>query len=85
MPTRDAVLDLVREFGYSAAVLRPHFSDYTGAETYRTGGARAFLCSKQTELSLLDADVEMKGRRNSLRNAFWFAAEKMPRFSRTNA
>jgi SAM-dependent methyltransferase len=51
VPSRAAVLDLVGQFGYDAAVLRPNFTDYEGAEEFRTGGRRAFLCARRSPLA----------------------------------
>jgi SAM-dependent methyltransferase len=50
VPTRTAVLDMVRVLGYQAAVLEPSFSDYTGAEDFQAGTRRAIICSKRTPL-----------------------------------
>ncbi len=57
-PTRKAILDIVQHLGYSAIVLKPHFSNYLGAEEYKTGQRRAFVCAKQTDLANLHAPVE---------------------------
>lgn len=56
-PTRTAVLEMVRQFGYHAVVLRPNFTDYTGATDYKDGYRRAFICAKRTDLTTLDADT----------------------------
>lgn len=64
VPTRGAVLDLVRQFGYSGAILKPDFrnpkgiADYRGAQDYRKGHRRVFMCAKKTDLSLLDVEIE---------------------------
>ncbi len=50
VPSRSAVREMVRQFGYDSRVLAPRFSDYTGSRDYRAGGRRAFLCSKETPL-----------------------------------
>jgi SAM-dependent methyltransferase len=57
-PTWEAVHDLARQFGYSTAALRPRFEDYEGAQDYRNGRRRAFLCAKQTEVARVPAEVE---------------------------
>jgi hypothetical protein len=57
-PSRGAVLAMVRSLGYEAVVLAPHFSDYAGAEDFRLGHRRAFVCSKRTNLADLHAEVE---------------------------
>jgi tRNA (mo5U34)-methyltransferase len=45
-PTKKAVLDIVTSLGYDGVVLRPDFSNYTGAADYQSGERRAFLCTK---------------------------------------
>jgi len=57
-PTRQAVLDLVQQFGYSTRVLKPRFTDYTGSLEYRLGARRAFLCAQHTDLAAWSLDVE---------------------------
>jgi hypothetical protein len=52
-PTRAAILDMVHQFNYHTVVLRPSFSDYTGATGYKIGSRRAFICAKQTDLTSL--------------------------------
>ena len=49
-PSRAAVLELVRQFGYRAAVLRPNFSDYEGADDFQSGLRRGFLCARHSAL-----------------------------------
>ena len=58
VPTRTAVLDLMRQFGYRAVVLTPRFSDYTGARDYRDNYRRAFIGAKESDLMGLTAEVE---------------------------
>jgi tRNA (mo5U34)-methyltransferase len=55
LPTGTAVSEMAHQFGYRTAELRADFTDYTGADDYRQGKRRAFICSKQTDLSLLKA------------------------------
>lgn len=57
-PTLTAVIEMVRAFGYHGLVLRPAFDDYTGAEDFREGSRRAFLCARKTGLSLLAGQAE---------------------------
>jgi SAM-dependent methyltransferase len=57
-PTRGAVLDMVRQVGYRAVVLRPDFDDYTGADDFRVGRRRAFVCAKQTPLEGLPVEPD---------------------------
>ena len=64
VPTRKAVLDLVRQFGYSAVTLKPDFRnrqgdpDYRSAQDYKNGSRRVFLCAKKTKVTRLNAEVE---------------------------
>ena len=53
-PSRLAVLDLARVHGYESLVLRPAMTDYTGAEDYRLGQRRAFICTKRTALHRIE-------------------------------
>jgi tRNA (mo5U34)-methyltransferase len=55
-PTRRAVVRLAEQFGYGTVVLRPRFTSWEGADRYREGSRRAFICSKQTPLEGLDAE-----------------------------
>ena len=64
-PTKQAVRDLVEEFGYSVSVLEPHFRNEKGelelmGGGFRNGRRKAFVCAKKTDLSHLPADVEPK-------------------------
>jgi SAM-dependent methyltransferase len=49
-PTRGAVLALARQFGYSAVVLKPSFTNWEGCYDFRARFRRAFLCSKRSPL-----------------------------------
>jgi len=57
-PTKEAIRDMVRPFGYQAVVLRPQFRDYIGSRRYEVGLRRAFLCAKKTDLSKLRVSIE---------------------------
>jgi SAM-dependent methyltransferase len=46
VPTREAVIDLAGELGFSAVPLAHSFSDYTGLADYQRGRRLAFVCSK---------------------------------------
>jgi 2-polyprenyl-3-methyl-5-hydroxy-6-metoxy-1,4-benzoquinol methylase len=64
-PTKQAVCDLVEEFGYSVSVLEPLFRNEKGelewmGRGFRIGRRRALVCAKKTELSHLSAEVEPK-------------------------
>jgi hypothetical protein len=50
-PTRDAMRDMVRQFGYETVVLRPNFDSYEGSEDFRDGRRRGFLCARRTDLA----------------------------------
>lgn len=58
-PTRAAVLDMVGQFGYRAAVLEPRFSSYVGAEDFRLGQRRAFVCARCTPLDGLPVESDV--------------------------
>lgn len=51
VPTRDAVIELTAACGYAGVCLRPSFESYEGAEDYRDGHRRAFLCAKRSDLT----------------------------------
>lgn len=57
LPTRQAVFDIVQQFGYNIVMLKPKFKDFTGAEDYKTR-RRAFLCAKKTQFVNLSAEEE---------------------------
>jgi 2-polyprenyl-3-methyl-5-hydroxy-6-metoxy-1,4-benzoquinol methylase len=57
-PTKGAIRDIVRNFGYQAVCLKPQFTDYTGSLRYKIGRRRAFLAAKKSDLSRLRAPVE---------------------------
>jgi tRNA (mo5U34)-methyltransferase len=64
-PTKQAVRDLVEEFGYSVSVLEPLFRNEMGelewmGRGFRSGRRKAFVCAKKTDLSHLPAEVEPK-------------------------
>jgi SAM-dependent methyltransferase len=58
-PSRGAVLEMLRDVGYDADVLRPGFDSYEGAENYRLGTRRAFVASKNTPLAGLDVETRL--------------------------
>lgn len=51
-PTKRAVIDMARAFGYEIVPLEPHLSDWTGARSYRHGRRKAFIAAKRTPLEL---------------------------------
>jgi len=46
VPTREAVIDLAGEFGFSTVPLAHSFTDSTGLADYQRGRRLAFICSK---------------------------------------
>jgi len=58
-PNREVVLDFARQFGYSAIVLKPNITDYSGMIDYEIGRRRAFMCAKKTDLGSLARDREI--------------------------
>jgi SAM-dependent methyltransferase len=72
-PTRQAVLDLVQQFGYQAIVLQPRFTDYAGSIEYRVQSRRAFLCAKKSDLSRVTAPLETWGVNALAGNLQWAA------------
>lgn len=57
-PTRQAIIDMTREVGYQTQILQPTYSNETGIDGYRQGYRRAFISTKQSDLSKLDVPVE---------------------------
>jgi hypothetical protein len=62
-PTKQAVRDLLEEFGYSVSVLEPLLLNEKGelewmGRGYRIGRRKAFVCTGKTDLSHLPAEVE---------------------------
>jgi SAM-dependent methyltransferase len=55
LPSREAIVELAREFGYQTVALAHAMGDYAGVEDYRRGQRLAFVCSRQTALAGLDA------------------------------
>ena len=53
LPTRRAVIEMAQMFGYQCVELEPRFTDYSGADDFRTGRRRAYICSKATTLAPL--------------------------------
>ena len=58
-PTQAAVLEMVRQFDYQAAILKPMFTDYTGGADYADGSRRAFVCAKVTDLAGLHVELDL--------------------------
>jgi 2-polyprenyl-3-methyl-5-hydroxy-6-metoxy-1,4-benzoquinol methylase len=53
IPTRQAIFDLARQFGYRSVALAHDITDYTGMADYRARERAAFICSKSTPLDAL--------------------------------
>lgn len=67
-PTKKAIEDMVRLFGYDVVMLKPRFSNYTGCRDYREGRRRAFLCAKTTQLQASNLETEPIRARPGLRD-----------------
>jgi SAM-dependent methyltransferase len=72
-PTRRAVIDMVRPFGYTVAVPKPRFTDWEGSADYRLRKRRAFLCAKQTELASMPIEGESTSFTTQLLDALLLA------------
>jgi len=57
-PTQQALGDMVGQFGYSIAVLKPRFKDWSGSPEYRFGQRKAFICAKRTNVAALRVPTE---------------------------
>jgi hypothetical protein len=57
-PSKLAVVEMSRQFGYRSVMLKPRFDDYEGAHVYKKGTRRAFICSRKTDISPLAVDSE---------------------------
>ena len=66
VPTKRAVLGMLQQHGYTAAMLRPHSGLRSAEPDYRAGRRKAFLCSKETNLSNLPVAVERVNLRSEL-------------------
>lgn len=51
LPTRQAVVELVAQFGFEALALAHNITDYAGLSDYRRERRLAFICSKDTSLA----------------------------------
>lgn len=61
VPTRQAVVELAAEFGYTVVPLARNMTDYTGMDDYRTGRRLAFVCSKGPALDVLSREPPTAG------------------------
>jgi hypothetical protein len=76
-PTKSAVVEMVRQFGYDVATLRPGFTDWTGAEDYRSAARRAFVCSRRTPLGGFPQPVEPEAARSTYHKALRFLLKRV--------
>jgi len=51
VPSREAVIELARNFGFDAVPLAYNITDYTGLEDYQRRQRLAFICSRRTSLA----------------------------------
>jgi 2-polyprenyl-3-methyl-5-hydroxy-6-metoxy-1,4-benzoquinol methylase len=56
IPTRHAVLDLAKQFGFNCVALAPNITDYTGMDDYRTMQRASFICSRTVSLDRLASE-----------------------------
>jgi SAM-dependent methyltransferase len=74
LPTKQAVVDLVAQFGFRTTVLKPEFSDWEGSADYRRGERRGFICTRGDRWSLKDVAAEpLTGWTRSANTAEWIA------------
>jgi tRNA (mo5U34)-methyltransferase len=78
-PTRQAMVDLATAMGYEVAILKPRFTDYSGARNYRQGRRRAFICAKRTPLDRLRVPTEPTSTLGHLGDYAWLARDVVPR------
>lgn len=73
-PTARAVFDIVEQFGYSALMAKPRFSDYVGSRDYQLGQRRAFICAKGPLPSrAFESEPVRNPRSRALQTATWLA------------
>lgn len=78
-PTKQAVVDMARAFGYDVLVLKPRFTDYTGARKYRHGRRKAFLCAKKSSLDAVAHRAEPEESPLArARELAWLALDSAP-------
>jgi SAM-dependent methyltransferase len=53
VPTRDAVIELARQFGFKTVPLAQNITDYTSMDDYRSHRRLAFICAKTTPLGAI--------------------------------
>jgi SAM-dependent methyltransferase len=55
LPTRRAVLDVAKQFGYKAEILPLALDNFAGMGDYQAGKRATYVCAKQTSLHVLGA------------------------------
>jgi 2-polyprenyl-3-methyl-5-hydroxy-6-metoxy-1,4-benzoquinol methylase len=62
LPTKLAVVESAKQFGYDTLILKPPVvsleKDYESAMNYKRGARRAFICAKKSDLSSFPAPIE---------------------------
>lgn len=53
LPSYKVISEIIMSFGYQGVMLKPNFSDYSGATEYQNGSRKAFIFAKTTDLSVL--------------------------------
>ncbi len=56
IPSRQAVFDLAKQFGYDCVALASNVTDFTGMNDYRTKQRAAFLCTKGISLDGIEQE-----------------------------
>jgi len=74
LPTKQAVIDMVRQFGYTAKMLQQDPHRHSAEPDYRLGRRKAFLCSKKTDLSNLSVEVETITKQSEFRDIICLVA-----------
>jgi tRNA (mo5U34)-methyltransferase len=70
IPSRQAVLDMAGQFGFTGVPLAHAIGDYTGMRDYQTMQRAAFICSRGVSLE------GVRGERMDARTLLWAAARK---------
>ncbi|MBN2843845.1 MAG: methyltransferase domain-containing protein [Sedimentisphaerales bacterium] len=50
-PSHNLIFDMAEALGYNVISLEPDFTDYTGADDYKSGRRKAYMCSLLNDLS----------------------------------
>jgi 2-polyprenyl-3-methyl-5-hydroxy-6-metoxy-1,4-benzoquinol methylase len=56
IPSRQAVLDIAKQFGFDGAVVAQHITDYTGMKDYKARSRAAIICAKGISLDGLERE-----------------------------